>query len=300
MKQITEPIDIFTSTIEEHGNVYDRLISMGFTHSCDEYQTREAVMRDGDCYHTFTVLERHLAGREFSRTVSKTNDTITAAQFLAEYGPAEVAAPETPLNPPNFTVDTGNDKTLSRIVQSLAFSAELTWSDSKTFQNRDFRYIHITRSPHGSIFDKAGLMLDTTSIANCAKDRPVYSAATQMGEIVRLLSTPVVPPMPPPPTPPEIHGYKAVYTAGAPTVDFGCAKLGKNLLRDAAKLMGCVINSDGSVMRDAGIVPEQGCNRAVDSIVLSSGKTLSRENVRTILDYIAAVEEYAKKYCQKS
>lgn len=283
MKQITEPISIKTTSEQEHRNVFARLASMGFNHSS---WTFDKIMNSWIRNPVFAISAENLRGKIYVRfgEVPHGYHCVSTSQFLAEYGPAEVAAPETPLNPPNFTVDTHHNKTLSRIVQELAFAAELTWSDSRTLQNGDFRYIHITRSAYGDIFDRVGLMLDTTSIADCAKDNPVYDAATQMGEIVRLLSTPVVPPAPPPPTPPEIHGYKAVYTAGRASIQFGCADIWLHMLRSANGLMR----------------PDWSGNRQVDSITLSSGKTLSREQVTEILGYVAAVEEYAKKYPQKS
>jgi len=285
MKPITKPIAILAHAKPEYSAVIHRLKSMGFKHACDF--SHERIMSDWGGYPVFDISRP--ASGVFSRNSESAHfpNVVPAAQFLAEYGVGETAAsetpaqPETPLNPPNFVVDTDRNETLSRIVQELALAAELPWAGgSLDVKHDNFRYIHVTRSPDGDIFDKAGLMLDTTSIADCAKDRPVYSAATQMGEIVRLLSTPVEPPVPPAPTPPTLYGYNAVYKAGAPTINFGCAEISVNLLE-------CI----HAVMDK----PQPG-NRILTVITLSSGKTLDRDGIGMALAYVAAVDERAKKY----
>lgn len=289
MKPITKPIAILARVKPEYSAVIHRLKFMGFKHGND--YSHDRMMLDSDKYCVFDVSGVSSGTYTRNSAADTFADLIPAAQFLAEYGASKTAAseaptqPETPLNPPNFVVDTDRNETLSRIVQELAFAAGLPWgSGSLDVKHDKLRYIYVTRSPHGDIFDKAGLMLDTSTIYDRAKDLPVYSAATQMGEIVRLLSTPVVPPVPPAPTPPEIHGYKAVYTTGGATVNFGCAGIDLGIIRDASQLMEKVRVG----------------TRQVFGITLSSGKALSREQVTKILAYVAAVEEYAKKYPQKS
>lgn len=296
MKQITEPIAVSSYVQSEYAAVLNRLQSMGFTHSSG-YSIKNMMSNWAD-YPIFDISE--IRPRTFNRNASSDYFTsiIPAAQFLAEYGPAEVGVPKAPLNPPNFIIKTHDNPTLFRITQELAFEHGMEWvyTGKGLIEDSVYREFLVVRQDHigpsGWRFRAGKLYGGNGGLENI----PVYSAATQMGEIILLLSTPVVPPAPPPPTPPEIHGYKAVYKAGSAMVRFGCAGISKALLSDAAKLMGCVIQSDGSVMKNAGSVRADGSNRGVDSITLSSGKILNRAQITEILGYVAAVEEYAVKH----
>ena len=97
-----------------------------------------------------------------------------------------------------------------------------------------------------------------------------------MGEIVRLLSTPFVPPKPPAPVGPTIHGYTGTYKSGDFTVKFGCAEISMTLVNDIVDLYKRVWKG----------------NRKLASITLDSGKTLTIAQLQSIQDYVRAVEEY--------
>jgi hypothetical protein len=304
---------------EEYSDTFRRLFLLGYrhTHGQTSVETLSETFGRPVGDEDFIVIDTKR--KEFSRDVRARTGypRITYADFIEIFiqhmnqlapcnsgvtpTPTEPSTPTPPLNPPNFYIDTGDTPALRKIVQELAFDAGIAWGFAdKSLASFPFRYVLVVREADKRVTRSWRKNTLYTGSPNGYPDIPVYSAATQMGEIVRLFSTPVEPPVPPAPTPPELYGYKAVYTPGAPTVDFGCAKLGKNLLRDAAKLMGCVIDSDGSVMKNAGVCSEDGCNRSVESVTLCSGKTLSRNQIKEILGYVAAVEEYAKKYPQKS
>lgn len=283
MKQITEPIAVSSYVQSEYAAVLNRLQSMGFTHRSG--YSIDLMMKDWDTYCVFDISGN--SSQHYNRNASDESydNLIPAAQFLAEYGPAEVDAPETPMNPPNFYIDTHDIPTLRKIAQELAFEAGMKWGcGDKTLASFTFRNLLVVRKE-----DNRPTRAWSENTLYCGdpvpyEGIPVYSAATQLGEIIRILSIPVVPPAPPSPIPPEIHGYKAIYSPGAPTVDFGCAHIDLGIIREAHDLM----------------EKSRTGTRQVFGITLSSGKTLSREQVTKILGYIAAVEEYAKKYPQKS
>lgn len=227
--------------------------------------------------------------------IELTESVFTPAQFFAWFGhldltsensPAEKAvAPadltKAPANPPDFVVDMGpgGNETLSRIVQELAFKAGLRWTgDSRIVQSVEKRTLFIARTlwprnrmciAHGGNPQDFSLDLQTL---------PCFSAATQMGEIVRLLATPVAPvapPKPPAPVGPTIHGHIAVYAKGSKTVAVGCATIDLWLLRQ--------ITFNRTIT--AG-------NRTIASITSNRGETLTAAQSKELLDYVAAVDAY--------
>ena len=279
---------------DTHAKVIHRLNELGFTNGGTLSPEETANLYKGRCivvdldsksfgHHInplpsyFPNICKHLSAFEFFNAHGWPEGAITSGDTVA---PSVCTSPDTN-NPPNFAVDCGGVEQLSEIVQNLAFKAGMKWlnagnspiiinnlrilvsrvSETKFWLARNTLY---TFSPKSNVYNH---------------NFPLYSAATQMGEIVRLFSTPVAQP----PTPPEIHGYTAVYTAGAPTVDFGCAKIDVGLLQDANQLMEEIRPSGG--------------NRQVFGITLSSGKTLSREQIAKIMTYVTEVKkmEDAKK-----
>lgn len=98
----------------------------------------------------------------------------------------------------------------------------------------------------------------------CSGQRNVYDSATQLGEILQVLNEPL------PPTPPKIHGYDMVYIKGDYHVKFGCASICIQLLGDVIK------QYDG---------------RRITSITLDSGKTISDEQIKSILKYVDYIDD---------
>lgn len=285
-------IDTFVNPVL-YGQILDRLFAMGVKH-VDGYGkkdllgkfskwSRYIVTSDMTFYHHDEVRVR-MSGESFRQVNG--HEFVLSREALGGLSVATPAAPSTPLNPANFVVLTGGNPTLSRIVQELAFSTGILWTNGDNHvENESSPRLYLIRGEAPFPFEIKGIMHSSgPSLTPPADQWPIYSAATQMGEIVRLFSTPVVPPVPPPPTPPEIHGHKAVYLVGNAHVDFGCAHIDLGIIREARELM----------------EKSRTGTRQVFGITLSSGKTLSREQVTKILGYVTAVEEYAKKYPKKS
>ncbi len=93
--------------------------------------------------------------------------------------------------------------------------------------------------------------------------------------------------IPAPPKPlliaPKVNGYEMTYVKGnedvSTTVKFGCAEISLSMLRFANTLM--TTNRPG--------------NRTVQSVTLSSGVTLDKGAIKTILHYVEAVNKGASK-----
>lgn len=98
---------------------------------------------------------------------------------------------------------------------------------------------------------------------------------------------PVVWPNPPKNLLPEVNGYKASYTKGAETVTFGCAHISLERLHKIASCMNLTLACDG--VDDS--KPDLKDNRTVQSVTLSSGVTISCDQIKAILDYVEAVDK---------
>ncbi len=173
-----------------------------------------------------------------------------------------------PANPANFVVQVDNPA-LSEAVQRVAFAAGLGWElDGARVQHANSTALVVSRT--ASSLDDCTWMADRLYRASSNNERmrnrlPHYNAATQFGEIVRLLSTPVKPPRP---EIPEVHGHHMnPYAKGGDTVAFGCAVISLDLLRVTFT------------------APYPG-NRTVDSIMLSSGKRIDRAQATEIFAYV--------------
>ena len=284
---ITSNLVINTISVEDRAQVLRRLFQLGYT--------RNDETRGGD---DTTAIEKNWPQRSYPTLhvyrfptypceryigvgpYSDSENSISSFQFFSTYGPyqedkdscasdcsAQTPAPE---NPINFIVDTHDDKILSEMVQELAVKTKVA---EKPFGYDNKRYIYIYRETGclNSFTNKPGMYHDYSTPC---KGSPVYSASTQFGEIVRLLSTPVKPPAPVGPT---IHSYTGTYKSGDFTVKFGCAEISTTLVNDIVDLFYKRVWKG---------------NRKLASITLDSGKTLTIAQLQSIQDYVRAVEEY--------
>ncbi len=285
-RQITSLIAVRTASREEHYDVLTRFFQMGWRYCysstvddiCVDWSEWPYIVVESPSRIANHTLNRYSSSH---RELGSTLPVLSAFEFLATYGPA---APQPsisatngtgtagPVNPTNFLVTVNKNLTLSRIVQELAFKAGLKWigdNEPKLFTWADITTIMVLRDSNRD--GKANTLYTGSGTAGY----PTYDAATQMGEIIRLLETPVVPPL----VKPTIHGYEAVYFAGQDTITFGCAQISVNLLECAKAVM----------------EKEQPGNRGVVAITLSSGKVLNSPQIVTILDYIRAINERVTK-----
>jgi hypothetical protein len=194
-----------------------------------------------------------------------------------------------PINPANFIIDLAfASPDLVAAVQHLLFAAGLKWFNAEPTKPIPDKWL----SNRGLFVIREACPAMTPGLIyhgspnTAAYPFPVYSAQTALPEIIRLLNGPFD--VPPAPVAPEVHGYTARYAKGADLVEFGCAKISLVLLRDVALLMGLTA-IDGSLSHREPVTRGYGGNRTVTSITLSSGKTLSREQAKAILDYVKAV-----------
>ncbi len=171
--------------------------------------------------------------------------------------------------PANIVVDTHNNPTLSRIVRDLAVKAGI----KDLGFNDPWRYLWLIRKADNRASHGWGenTMCHSGSICNSHSDTPLFDAATQMGEIIRILETPIGP------TAPKIHGYEA--TVDKDYVIFGCAKISRMMLEEVRKV----------------IEPNWCGNRKIDSVTLDSGKTLTKAQIAEILDYVKAMDSGGAK-----
>ena len=313
MRKITTNLCITTTSIEDRKNVMKRLFELGFSRymvNPDNNADKEEKMwgwarfpivcatlhvNPSNSYHKQIQIFPNLESRYES---IKNAPPISSTDFFSTYGQSSThvstmsPAPSTcsaksgnetklPDNPPNFIVDTGGNETLGKMVQELCFKAGICWSafGKVASFNKEYPYLLVCRALWPGIRDRLGLdplPVLYYSVGDFGSSETVLSAATQMGEIVRLLSTPFVPPKPPAPVGPTIHGYTGTYKSGDFTVKFGCAEISMTLVNDIVDLYKRVWKG----------------NRKLASITLDSGKTLTIAQLQSIQDYVRAVEEY--------
>jgi len=103
-----------------------------------------------------------------------------------------------------------------------------------------------------------------------AKNYPEYDGKVDYDKIVAAFETELKAAKPKPPT---INGCEAKYAYGENHVQFGCASIDLNLLANVWAFM----------------ESSQKGNRTIQSVTLSSGVSLSKEEVKATLDYVAQV-----------
>ncbi len=187
------------------------------------------------------------------------------------------SAPTKRLNPgQSIVISVGSSSVLSRAVQEAAFAAGWVWNDGQ------FTYSDITDRSYG---DRNALVLTPIKgmyVVDAARNLAdkgglILNARTDLGLLMDLLAAH------PTPKAPVIHGYAAEYVKDSPTIQFGCATLSIEMLSQAARAMGMMrIHGKLAVLSGGG-------NRFVISIILDSGKTLSKDQVAAILSYVDQV-----------
>ena len=247
---ITTSLSVRTTSVDDRKAVFRRLFQLGFSRRCnvaDDADEQEKAWP----WHNSPVVNVY-DDRYIGLGTGGTLPCLTSAQFFQTYGPlqpddggnscsAEPAAkPAAPANPPNFIVDTHGDETLSRVVQELCFSHGLEWCGTGKGFWRDagakpFPNFSVVRQEFKG--NKANTMTNTIHSPGWIDGLPTYSASTQFGEIVRILSTPIAPPKPPAPVGPTIHGYKAEYTKYYGTIKIGCAQVCVGMLKDVEAIL---------------------------------------------------------------
>jgi len=206
---------------------------------------------------------------------AKTGDAAAALSIGAEVtksnGAVEACgnyAPTPPNNPPNFVIELGSqegDTTLSRTVQNMLFAKGFTWAgdEGAPVFFRQARHIVVCRVEVPGHFKPMTLTNWDIPSPQVYPSYPRYSAETQFGEITRMLSTPLTP---------EIWGRKAKYETGGDTVMFGGVSLSVDALRNFLSAMD----------------KTQPGNQTATYIGLSSGATISRDQIKAVLDYVEA------------
>lgn len=140
----------------------------------------------------------------------------------------------------------------------------------------------LKRSGIEYILIRNGEILGSSDTDDYYRNRTVWpdaiflDARTDMGTLIDLLSTPAI-------VAPAIRGsdgrdYEAKYIKNADIVTFGCANIGLHLFKAANTLM------DDNGSSNIG-------NRCVDYVVLNSGVKLTREQVKSVLDYVDSVNK---------
>jgi hypothetical protein len=181
----------------------------------------------------------------------------------------------------SIVVDTHDNPALAKAVEQIALSAGWKWCHKSHILR--FMAIHGPGHRWERELSHDG---DTKWYDKNEKDSIRLDARTDMGILIDLLEKPAI-------VPPKVRGsdckeHDASYTKGADVVVFGCAQIAISLLESAAGLMGYVVDK-GRVMENAGLI--RSGNRSVSAIILSSGVTLSREQVKDILDYVDKVNK---------
>lgn len=170
-------------------------------------------------------------------------------------------------NPANFVITTGGNPSLSEAAQRACFGVGLTWEGGPVVVEGRTPFINVYRTGRWAT-------MITRSMDDANPGLPHYDVGTQLGEIVRLLSTP---PAPPKPVAPRVHDYTASYVKGSPCVVFGCVNLSIALLKRLSDL-----SATGGTRWEG--------NRTVASVTLDSGKTLTLKQIDETLAYVAAVD----------
>lgn len=189
--------------------------------------------------------------------------TVVAASAAPQSPDVSLGRQEDRRDPPNFVVHVPTPA-LSKAVQQAAFDAGIKWEAGARIHENCIPTILVSRVPFRTEhFHHNAPYLYVLMQSTPLDDLPRYDAATQFGEILRLLTTPVKPEV----KAPEIHGYKAKYTRNDQTVAYGCAEISLELFRDIAL--------------DHGLG-----NRQIASVTLDSGKTITRDQAKAVLIYI--------------
>jgi len=166
-----------------------------------------------------------------------------------------------------IAINVHSNSILSRTVQDLAFEAGFEWGDvGKHHQHLNKPRICLWTD--GTLAYHEGELVNMTGWET-------LDAHTDLGRFVEILEATKSP------MPPKIGGsdgkvYEGKFTKGGDVVEFGCAKIAVNLiLRPALILM----LSGGTG------------NRGVQSITLSSGVSLNRDEIKEIIDYVEAINK---------
>lgn len=166
-----------------------------------------------------------------------------------------------------FCINTHGDPLLVSLYVALAQKYKV--GVSLTIFPETTRGLFVSLNPSDSIFDKNTLYWYGDGKGD-AKNYPEYNGKTDYDKIVEALETELKAAKPKPPT---VNGYQAKYAYGLHDVQFGCASIDLNLLANVWAFM----------------ESSQKGNRTILSITLSSGVSLSKEQVKAILDYVAEV-----------
>ncbi len=230
------------------------------------------------CYASLYSLER--IDPNTVLCTAKTN--LTVGQLVTA---SDVTVGTQAADPANFVVDTDGSETLSRIVQELAIRVGVTYQvgqvpDPTVARPDNLPFILVARRAEHD--HQANTIRRSTdgNLLSFQRNWPRYSASTQMGEIVRLLSTPWTPPAPPkPPAPvgPTVHGHPASYAKGQGLISIGCAQVSVALLK---RLSDTICDEYWSG------------NRRVTSFTSDRGETLTAAQIKDLLAYVAAVDSY--------
>lgn len=172
----------------------------------------------------------------------------------------------------SIVISVGSSAVLSRAVQEAAFAAGFTWEGTGASVLADVisggRLVVLLlnrRNQH------VYWQLATAPLPSDWSNLLHLDARTDMGLLIDLLSAPSAPK---PIVGPTINGYVGAYTKGADIIVFGCAQISVHMLRALSPAMMSIHG-----------------NRTVASMTLSSGVTITREQIAAILSYIDQVNK---------
>jgi hypothetical protein len=262
MKLRTEKVCIECVSKQGGEQIWDYLRSLGYKPYYNlSFRFKDYGLKTYIWVNWGDPLELHMADNNFHcNEISFTSSNINGIKKF--FGSVEN------LSIAKIAIRVGESETLRKIIQDLYFAAGYKWfgesKDYSIFSGGKGDQYEEKLCLHGA----EGLYLQYCNADYYRKiGFVILDAATQMGEIIDIFEGPKV-------KIPEIHGHKLESYVKKPfavsSVTFGCATISIALLESVY-----------SWMDSAG----ENCNRTIDSIKLSSGKELTKAQIKEILEY---------------
>jgi hypothetical protein len=159
-----------------------------------------------------------------------------------------------------------DNEILSEFIQKLLFKAGLSWTDKQTERNiklTNFKYLY---AHFNSCYAKNKIFVASDYYAE-----PGYELIDAVKDLPKIME--ILLPKPEMEAP-KVNGYVMEYKKNDLVATFGCAKISISFLLDVSRMM----------------AEDYEGNRKLDKIVLDSGVTLTKDDVKNILDYRKFVE----------